>query len=175
MRLTKNYAEACLVYEAESGALIWRVRPREHFTSARAHAAWNSRWAGKPAGSCDGKRVQIKLDGRLYKAHRIVWLLSYGVWPKQDIDHADGDPANNKVSNLRLATNQQNQFNRGASKRNTSGYKGVYWDKPSSKWRAQICYNRRSVFLGHYDTPEEAAVAYAEGAKRYAREFARID
>jgi hypothetical protein len=79
------------------------------------------------------------------------------------------------VSNLREATNAQNQYNRGANKNNTSGYKGVYWDKPRKKWRAQIMHNKKTVFLGHFNDTKDAAVAYAEGAKRYAREFARID
>jgi len=73
-----------------------------------------------------------------------------------------------------LATNKQNQYNAKLSRRNKSGFKGVCWDKAARRWRATISHNRRGVFLGHYDTTEEAAAAYAEGARRYAKEFARL-
>jgi hypothetical protein len=169
-----TYARACLDYEPETGRLVWRVRPERHFSTARAASTWNSRYAGRDAGSV-ARCVSISIAGRQYKAHRLAWLLFYGDWPDGAIDHADGNPQNNAIGNLRIATNQQNQFNRGLSRSNTSGFKGVCWDKPRGRWRAQLTHNGRSVFLGHYATPEEAAAAYAEGAKRYAREFARTE
>lgn len=175
MALTLAFAEECFEYDPATGCLRWRVRPEHHFSSARACNSWNGKYAGREAGNSNRQRVSVCVDGTRYKAHRVAWLLAYGVWPEGGIDHVDGNPLNNALANLRLATNQQNQFNRGLSRANTSGYKGVCWDKPRARWRAQLYYNARSVFLGHYDTPEEAAAAYAEGAKLYAREFARVE
>lgn len=169
-----GYAQECLDYGADTGALVWRSRPRNHFSTDRACSTWNSRYAGKPAGTRSGACVSVRVGGARYKAHRVAWLLAYGVWPEGDVDHLDGDPENNALANLRKATNQQNQYNSRLKASNTSGYKGVCWDKPTAKWRAQICVAGRSVFLGHYATAEDAAAAYAEGAKRYAGEFARV-
>lgn len=78
---------------------------------------------------------------------------------------------NNRIANLREATAAENQRNRGKNLNNTSGYKGVYWDKPVSKWRAQLSLHRRSVFFGYFDTPEAAARAYQEGARKIHGEF----
>lgn len=167
------YVAECLDLDPTSGRLTWRVRPEHHFKTSRSRSTWNSKYAGSEAGT-RARCVSVNLGGKIHKAHRLVWLLFYGSWPEGAVDHIDGDPQNNAVANLRLATNQQNQYNRGPSRSNTSGYKGVCWDRPKARWRAQIAVGGASVFLGHYDTPEEAAAAYAEGAKKYAKEFARV-
>lgn len=170
-----SYLQECFSYNADTGALCWKTRPRSHFANDRACSVFNARYAGTEAGSANAKRAAVKVSNRLYKVHRIAWAIFYGEHPTQQIDHINGDPLDNRIANLRLATNQQNQYNRGVNKNSTSGLKGVYWDKPVQRWRAQIVHNRASVFLGHYATSEEAAAAYAEGAKRYAREFARVE
>lgn len=171
--MDRAYADECFDYDPDTGCLRWRVRPEHHFGTSRARNTWNTRYAGAEAGSANAQRVSVKIAGRQYKLHRIAWLLAYGGWPDGQLDHVDGNPLNNALTNLRLATNQQNQFNRGLSRANTSGFKGVCWDKPRGRWRAQLCREGRSVFFGHYSTPEEAAAAYADGAKLYAKEFAR--
>lgn len=173
--MDRTYVDECFKYDPVSGCLTWRVRPEHHFETSRARSTWNTRYAGTAAGNANARRVSVNVSGRQYKLHRLAWLMSYGDWPCGQIDHMDGNPLNNALTNLRLATNQQNQFNRGVGRANASGFKGVCWDKPKNRWRAQLCYNGKSVFLGHHDTPEAAASAYAEGAKRYAREFARVD
>jgi hypothetical protein len=169
-----EYLAQCLRYEPDTGVLIWRERPASHFKTARACRVWNTTFAGREAGTARATCRAINLDGRKYKAHRIIWLLVHGSWPNDMLDHIDGNPLNNRAENLREVSNQQNQYNRGANANNTSGFKGVFWDKPAGKWRAQLYHNRKSIFLGHYATPEDAAAAYADGAKRYAREFARV-
>lgn len=170
--MDRTYVAECLSLNPASGTLTWRSRPEHHFKTPRARNTWNSRYAGSEAGT-RARCVSVNLGGSIHKAHRLAWLLFYGSWPEGAVDHIDGNPCNNAIANLRLATNQQNQFNRGPSRNNTSGYKGVCWDKPRGLWRAQIVVDRKSVFLGHYDAPEQAAAAYAEGARRYAKEFAR--
>lgn len=87
-------------------------------------------------------------------------------------DHIDRNPLNNLDSNLRLANDCQNSQNVALTKRNTSGFKGVSWDKKRSKWRVQLCHNREYVYVGHYEDIEEAAKAYDAKAKELYKEFA---
>jgi len=82
-------------------------------------------------------------------------------------DHINGDKADNRVCNLREATNQQNHANRGAQRNSTSGVKGVYWFKPQQKWKAQICVNKRSIVLGYFATKEEAITARKAAEDKY--------
>jgi hypothetical protein len=92
------------------------------------------------------------------------------------LDHIDGGPRNNRIENLRACTNAQNQYNGPRKSNNRSGYKGVAFCKGYRKpWRARIIVEKKVVELGRYETLEEAAAAYAEGAKRYAGEFAKVD
>lgn len=91
------------------------------------------------------------------------------------IDHKNGNGLDNQKSNLRKATKSQNQCNRGKNKNNTTGYKGVKFDKPRNKFRARICINNKTIFLGRFDTSEQAAKAYNEAAKIHHGEFAVLN
>jgi hypothetical protein len=88
-------------------------------------------------------------------------------------DHIDGNTLNNQKSNLRICTHAENLRNRGKGKNNTSGYKGV--SKHNKKWRVRIGVDNRVIRYGCYDTPELAARAYDELAKKYFGEFARLN
>lgn len=129
--------------------------------------------AGSIAGSIDAYGyIAIKIDGRSYKAHRLAWLYVHGAWPALHLDHIDEDKANNKITNLREATHQQNRCNRGAQKNNTSGYKGVWWHKGHGKWCSRVQVSRRTVWSGSFSCPKEAHRAYTEAARRHYGEFA---
>jgi len=92
-----------------------------------------------------------------------------------EVDHVDGDRANNKIENLRLATVPQNRMNRRKSKANTSGRKGVSWNKASKKWVAYIKAHGKRKHLGFFECLEEAHAAYRKAADEMHKEFARYD
>jgi hypothetical protein len=105
--------------------------------------------------------------------HRVI-AARMGLDLSEIIDHMDGNGLNNSRSNLRAATNAQNLQNRGKQKNNTSGIKGVSWDKARSKWAAEIRSQGKRYHLGRFDTKEEAAEAYRKAAKKLHKEFAKI-
>ena len=123
-----------LAYDKESGDFLWRHREVKHFndtekqTKEHNQAVWNSRYAGKVAGSVssEGYRV-IRLFGKLYKAHRLAYLMATGVDPLgMQIDHINQNKVDNSFSNLRLATATDNNRNHGMQTNNTSGTMGIY-------------------------------------------------
>jgi hypothetical protein len=166
------YLRECLVYYPESGELRWRERPREHFTSSRYWHRWNANQAWTIAGTNGpGGYRQIKLDRHPYRAHRILWKIFTGEEPPAIIDHIDGDRDNNTWDNLRPATAEEQQHNRGLSKNNTTGLRGIY--PTGNKWRARISANLIRYNLGTFDTPEGASIAYEIAARELHGEFYR--
>ena len=159
--------EEVLDYDSNTGDIRWIIHDPRH----------NIR-LGKLAGSRSGKSGlyrSIGFQGIFISSHRIAWYLHYGYWSKAvEIDHIDGDPGNNKINNLRECTKSQNQANRGPAKNNTSGYKGVTWDKTAKKWQSKICFLGKWYFLGRYDDILEAHSAYSRAASKYFGEFARV-
>ena len=115
--------------------------------------------------------LTIKINKKCYKQHRVVFLYFNGYLPKA-IDHIDRNKLNNSISNLRPSTKNGNNHNVGPNKKNTSGYKGVYWHKPRKKWRAMIKINRKQITIGRFNTPEEAALAYNIAALKFHGDFA---
>ncbi len=126
---------------------------------------------GSKAGSVINTGYKaIGFQGKLILCHRLAWFMIYGELPNV-IDHVDGDKKNNKISNLRKCTQQQNSFNSSVSKRNRSGFKGVHWHKASGKWVARIGFNRKRISLGSFDCPREASDKYQQKAKELFGEF----
>lgn len=151
-----------LDYNPETGNFTWKAKRR------------GRRKPGMSAGCIHPHGyVRISINYRLYNAHRIAWLFITGKWPQKFIDHIDGNPANNKASNLREANTLQNGANRKMSTANTSGIKGVSFVKNTQKWGAWIKVNGKSKNLGNFQTKEEAAEAYKKAAQNYWNDFAR--
>lgn len=103
------------------------------------------------------------VDGRLYYNHRLVWLIVYGRWPMNEIDHTNGDKVDNRLTNLRDATSTSNKENlRGARSNNRSGFLGVCWVAKNKKFQASIQVGGKAIHIGLYTTAEEAYQAYLE-------------
>src|SRR5262249_53258366 len=112
---------------------------------------------------------------RRFHASRLAWFYVHGVWPTTHIDHRDNDALNNRLENLREANDSQNQANRGKNKNSTSGYKGVYWDKSSGRWAANIWKNYQKIWLGCHETPGLAYAAFCAASRKPKGEFARFE
>lgn len=139
-----------LLYYEATGIVVWRgYKP--------GSLSWQPE-AGtlKPSGY-----REIKVDGKLYKTHRLVWFLTHGTWPVGDIDHINGDKADNRISNLRDVSTQINCLNAGAQQRSPSAMRGIRWDPKRKKWVVQCC----SKHLGRFDKEQDAIDAYLERLK----------
>lgn len=143
-----------LAYDDQTGLFTWIARSG----TAKAGAAC--------VALDGGGYIQIRINRRAYKAHRLAWLYVHGKWPDKFIDHINGVRTDNRLSNLRevdALLNQQNQrHSQGASR---SGLLGVSWHKPTGKWRARISVNKTAIHLGSFDSAEEAHAVYL-AAKR---------
>jgi hypothetical protein len=131
---------------------------------------------GSIAGTVRKSRRQyrkIKLFGKVYYAHRLVWFYHYGVFPTYMLDHKDGDSLNNRLDNLREATVFNNSHNVKISKKNKTGYKGVFLCKKTGKYRAQININGKTKWLGYFVTAISASEAYETVAKEVHGEYYR--
>lgn len=157
--LTAARLKELLRYNPETGEFTWLV------TRARGARA------GDVAGNVTKNGVQIMIDGRNYKGHRLAWLYMTGEWPTLDIDHRDVDPTNNRWANLREATQSLNNGNTRRRADNTTGYKGV--TRHQGRFRARIKQNGKNWNIGVYPTAEEAHRAYAEAASIVFGEFGR--
>lgn len=112
-----------------------------------------------------GKRKMMKL-------HKEIM----GVTDSRIVDHISGNTLDNRKCNLRIASPAGNARNRKqVGKNNTSGYKGVTWNKSVKKWQAQIKVNYKKINLGSFNNKEDAAKAYNEAAIKYHGEFARLN
>lgn len=149
--LTGSDARAMFDFDSATGRLFWR-------------ASQGTAKAGTVAGNVrDGYR-KVKIRGKLYCAHRVIWLLSYGAWPDGELDHKNGDRDDNRLSNLREATRLVNNQNRRCSRADSkTGIMGV--SNRRGKWIARIQVEGERRHLGAYDSPTRAAHAYAEAKK----------
>jgi hypothetical protein len=161
--LTQKRLKELLDYDPNTGVFTWRVS-----TTNRVRV-------GGVAGTVhpQGYR-QIRVDGRIHKAHRLAWLWMTGDWPLDQIDHINGVRADNRLANLRPATQSQNSANMRKHATSKSGYKGVSWSADRAKWQAAIKVNGLKHFLGRFTDPAAAHAAYVAAAEKHFGEFARV-
>ncbi len=160
--ITEQSLRNALNYDADTGIFLWAKK------CGRGRI-------GSVAGSISNNGYRsICVYGKHYKAHRLAWLYMNGEFPRNQIDHIDGNRDNNRIENLRDVTkvlNMQNQ--RKPQRSNTSGFLGVSWQKSRSRWEARIAAFGVQHFLGTYKTAEEANTAYLV-AKRNLHETCTI-
>lgn len=93
---------------------------------------------------------EICVGGDRYLAHRLAWFFVHGTWPKCEIDHINGNRQDNRIVNLRLADRSENKFNTKKPRNNTSGHKGVSWNKDREKWVARVSHYGKVKQLGYF-------------------------
>jgi hypothetical protein len=145
-----NNLRQSFTYDCESGVLT-RTRTNKAANSMDVHGY-----------------VVVFFNGKIYKAHRLIWAIVHGELPKGHIDHINGNRSDNRIQNLRVVTQQQNSHNQqNINKRNKSGFRGVCWNRKSSKWQASISVNSKTIYIGVFSTPENAHLAYLNAKKVY--------
>jgi hypothetical protein len=154
-----------LLYTPESGAFQWKPRSPKHFVPTARRTAewlcrwWNTRFANTQAGSFDPHQyILIRINGVDYRAHRIAWMMTYGSEP-EFIDHINGNPSDNRITNLRSVSFEDNTKNARRRADNRSGATGVSYFAPKNTWRARINYQNKTILLGYYRSKEEAIAA----------------
>lgn len=157
-----DYIKELLSYDPDTGLFTWKKSRR-----------------GVKKGTIAGNKndrgyIQIKVNYKFYKAHRLAFLFMNQELPNM-VDHIDGVKDNNKWDNLRPCNKSENGGNSKIRSDNTSGYKGVSFNKKSKKWVSYLYINGRQVFLGRFDCPIEAHKEYCKAAKKYRGDFARFD
>ncbi len=170
-RRTKTVA--MLQQEKQDALPLWRLREILDYDPATGVFRWketmNSQaMAGQVAGcmSHPSPFVQFNIGDKNYHGHRLAWFYVHGVWPEHDIRHVNDNGRDNRIANLKEATNQQIILSFPLRRNNTSGYKGVSFHKKTRRWRASLHTKEKWIHLGLFDTKEEAYEAYCEAGRQ---------
>ncbi len=154
--LTAERARELLNYDHNTGSITWKVKKGPKSKGARAGCK-------NPNGY-----INISVDGKLYKAHRIAWLIITGSWPVAETDHINGVRDDNRIDNLREATKSLNQQNQRVPRRdNTSGYLGVSWHAAGKAFSAHIRIKGKKLYLGLFTDPAKAHQAYLDAKRQF--------
>jgi len=150
------------------GCLIKEIRKRKSTNTFDLNGKYGvgyTSWYIKKNGYLD----TVDSNNKHMLMHRLI--MDVLDCPEIQVDHINNNKLDNRKENLRLCTFQQNMFNRGIKKNNSSGITGVVWDKEKNKWCAQIRYNNKNIFLGYFDDINEAKNARQEAEIRYFGKF----
>jgi hypothetical protein len=162
--------------KAKNDLSIERARELFDCDPHRGVLFWRQgRFRGYIAGSLNrlDRAVHVNVRGRIYLAHRLIWLLTKGEWPVHELDHINGDRADNRMKNLRDAPHAKNIRNRqGANKNSKSGILGVRYRPTSGRWQAYISVDGKQVWTFTADTAEEATAARRKVLPFFHEEFA---
>ena len=168
--LAQGRALALLLrYDPRTGKLYWRRRPRHLFKSDQSWRTWNTRYADTEAFTAQETSGYHRgaIFGKLFKAHRVIWAIVHGEWPKHNIDHIDGNPSNNRIENLRDVPQSENVKTLSRASHNTSGITGVHWCNTWNRWIAKIKINGKTKTLGQFKNREDAIAARAKANELY--------
>lgn len=152
------------IYDPAEGSFYWT-----HHENVYINVRGKRTGVGMSRGHC-----HIKFKDKTLKAHHIAWCIVTGTWPTNQIDHKDTDRSNNRFTNLREATHHQNMMNRCLPKNNTTGYKGVV-KRRYGGYEAVMQLQGKKIYLGKFNNPIEAALAYDEATLHHFGEFAKTN
>jgi hypothetical protein len=147
-----------LNYDQETGEFTWKVSNNNRIK------------IGERAGYISKKNGyrQIKVNKKLYMAHRLAWLYVYGELPKKEIDHIDHNRDNNSINNLREASRRENSRNTKIRSDNYSGVTGVFWNKNTFKWQVRIYdLNGMNKHVGFFEDFHEARIARRKAEREF--------
>lgn len=160
--ISKDRLYHLLIYDAATGIFTWRVNQgRIEAGTVAGNRNPNGYWV-------------IMIDRRLYLAHRLAWLYSFGKWPTETVDHINRVRSDNRLSNLRAATSSENCCNSPPKRKNASGKQGANYDPRRGKYRVRVTVRGRRREIGFYDTVEEAHAAYLRAVAEMHGEFAHL-
>lgn len=164
MQITQNQLKKLIDYCETTGEFTWKERPPELFKTKRALSTWNARYAGKRAGSVNkvSGYVEITVMDVFFYGHRLAWIYVYGEAPDCDIDHINHIRHDNRLCNLRMATDEQNQQNQKLSKSSSSGHTGVNWSSRKNSWIVQACHSGKRIYGGQFKNIADAVEKRAE-------------
>lgn len=152
--LTQSRLRDLLCYDPDTGLFTWRVKRGGKAT------------AGSIAGASDVHGyIVIRLDGVLYKAHRLAWYHTHGAWPAKNLDHINRIKSDNRIKNLRPVDQSLNMHNANR-KAGESGTVGIAWDRGRRKWCARVKIDYATKFLGRFDTKAAAVKARKDAVKK---------
>ena len=164
--LSPEILRQLLNYDPETGALTWKPRGENFFkqgrySAARVAASWNKKHAGKPAFTAHNAYGYLfgRIFGVNHQAHRVAWAIFHGEWPREEIDHENHVRDDNRLINLRPVSKHQNCKNISLRSDNSTGANGVYLNRRSGRYYAQVKVPGRTMSLGTYRTIQEARAA----------------
>ena len=163
MELTQEQIKTKFTYDPETGFLYFLNHKFKKLSGTRAG------WLDKSTGY-----YRISIDRKKFYIHQIAWFYMTGEFPLE-VDHRNRVKTDNRWDNLRLGSHAQNMANCELRSSNKTGFRGVSKDPRRDKWRARVFRNSKEIWLGYYDTPEKAALAYNEAALKLYGEFAVLN
>lgn len=153
--LTQEYLQSLFLYDPKTGIFTRKIKRNDRHIVGEIAGCLN------PSGY-----INIIIDKKSYKAHRLAWLYMYAVFPTNQVDHIDGNKSNNSIENLRIVDNSGNKQNTKSSySNNRNGLLGVAFNKRLKKFSAQININKKRFHLGYFENSNEAHEAYLQKKK----------
>ena len=158
--MTPDTLRKLLSYDPETGELVWLTRDTSFFSDESHANRWNARYANTRAfqtvyyGYLHGHILK-----KHYYAHRVCWAIYYGKWPADQIDHINGNRADNRISNLRDVSHSDNQKNTKLRHDNKSGVPGIDWKADCALWRARASRNGKRYLIGYFKNLDDAIAA----------------